>query len=513
MITIEEEEAEIRKIQRAITRKKAKWTAGKTSISRLSPDEFKRLCGLLIRPIPEEERVKPVIIRETPSKFDWRDKDGGDWTTRIKSQGACGSCWAFGSIAALEAQHNIQSGIPDTNRDLAEQYMLSCSAGSCSGWYISNTMNWLKIPLWKPDIAEAGAPDEACFPYQANDTIPCDNACHDHLNRLAYLRDWHYVSSDGEAIKNFILVAPVPAGMAVYDDFRTYSGGVYEHVWGNLLGYHLIAIVGWDNDNSCWICKNSWSTGWGESGWFRIKYNACEINNMITQYNRVGAGFGNIQCISEPPGAEIFLNGASLGKNTPHTIENIATYPFEIKYALNGYEDCVKHIDALANETIDCYCKLTPKAPDMAISADDIAIIPETPSEMDTISITATIRNIGVNDASSAKVSFYDGTPAEGALISEAIVTDINAGISKTVSADWVPEKKPGIHNIYVLISDTIPPEHNIDNNEAIKSIVIKVVYGLCVIPRVITKKPTPRTEQNVMFPRVGCILKRRIGL
>jgi hypothetical protein len=37
-------------------------------------------------------------------------------------------------------------------------------------------------------------------------------------------------------------------------------------------GYHCISVVGYDDAQQCWILKNSWGTGWGESGFMRMKY-------------------------------------------------------------------------------------------------------------------------------------------------------------------------------------------------------------------------------------------------
>jgi hypothetical protein len=33
-----------------------------------------------------------------------------------------------------------------------------------------------------------------------------------------------------------------------------------------------VSCVGYDDNQGCWICKNSWGTGWGESGFFQIAY-------------------------------------------------------------------------------------------------------------------------------------------------------------------------------------------------------------------------------------------------
>ena len=60
--------------------------------------------------------------------------------------------------------------------------------------------------------------------------------------------------------------------MAVYSDFYNYVGGVYTYTSGSLVGYHAIIIVGYDDLGQYFIVKNSWGTGWGEQGYFRIAY-------------------------------------------------------------------------------------------------------------------------------------------------------------------------------------------------------------------------------------------------
>jgi len=58
----------------------------------------------------------------------------------------------------------------------------------------------------------------------------------------------------------------------VWKDFMYYRGGVYHHRWGSRVGGHLVALMGYDDTEGCWIIKNSWGTSWGEDGWVRISY-------------------------------------------------------------------------------------------------------------------------------------------------------------------------------------------------------------------------------------------------
>ncbi len=216
-----------------------------------------------------------------PNAFDWRD-NSGDWTTSIKDQEACGSCWAHGSLATMESWIDILKTDPTVDKDLSEQYLLSCSdGGDCEGWFFDSTMDFL---------TDTGTVDEACFPYQADDTIPCSDACDDADCRMWQITDWDWVPLSTWEIQGHLLDAPIVTGMPVYEDFLDYAGGVYEHVWGDLEGYHMVSMVGYNDDERYWICKNSWGTDWGETadfkpftpgagdgGWFRIGYGECEI--------------------------------------------------------------------------------------------------------------------------------------------------------------------------------------------------------------------------------------------
>jgi hypothetical protein len=117
-----------------------------------------------------------------------------------------------------------------------------------------------------------GVPSEACFPYYPSDT-PCSDTCSNWQDEAIKITSYSQLPNDATQVKNAIVnYGPLVGGMAVYEDFFYYSGGIYEHTWGGLAGYHCIAIVGYDDNQGCWICKNSWGTGWGEDGWFRIAY-------------------------------------------------------------------------------------------------------------------------------------------------------------------------------------------------------------------------------------------------
>jgi hypothetical protein len=158
--------------------------------------------------------------------------------------------------------------------------MVSCGRewvngiNGCDGAYQSDTFDF---------IEKYGAIPESCFPYSSSGgyVTSCSNKCSNWQDLKIEINNWGSVSSSQSSIKNALVqYGPLSAGMEVYSNFGDYSSGVYTPS-GSLLGYHLVCIVGYNDNSGYWICKNSWGKGWGENGWFKIKYGVCGIEDEV----------------------------------------------------------------------------------------------------------------------------------------------------------------------------------------------------------------------------------------
>ena len=65
---------------------------------------------------------------------------------------------------------------------------------------------------------------------------------------------------------------PIACGMAVTQEFKNYTGGIFEDKSGALKITHDISIVGWgvENGTKYWLGRNSWGSYWGIDGFFKI---------------------------------------------------------------------------------------------------------------------------------------------------------------------------------------------------------------------------------------------------
>jgi C1A family cysteine protease len=248
------------------------------------------------------------INTDLPESYSWLNYDGYDWSTPVKNQGNCGSCWDFAAIGTLESIIKIRENRPDINPDLSEQYALSCLPASannygqgCLGGTPYNAFYWIMNSSEEGNY-QNGVISEDCFNYYADHNIPCDDKCNDWVERLIPINDCGelWVGFDNEearsTVKTFIYeYGPISAGMNVSSEFTDYFR--FRHnpndyfpdpdmPWGNRLN-HIIVIMGWKDDSSIpnggyWICKNSWGADWGYDGFFNIEYGGLFTGTYIS---------------------------------------------------------------------------------------------------------------------------------------------------------------------------------------------------------------------------------------
>ena len=60
------------------------------------------------------------------------------------------------------------------------------------------------------------------------------------------------------------------------DAFGDYWGGesVLNLQTDEAYGNHCVSIVGWDNDRSAWLIRNSWGDEWGQNGYGWMSYSS-----------------------------------------------------------------------------------------------------------------------------------------------------------------------------------------------------------------------------------------------
>jgi len=262
--------------------------------------------------LPTPEGQKSVLNRkhtarhagQLPQNFRAQDKwpQCQDAILRIHNQGHCGSCWAFGGVASLDARMCVATnGTWSGDTDILSRLQVtSCAAeqngqsDGCQGG----------LPHWgMVMMATDGIASGSCLPYyiqgegvdhfqHQDEAPPCVTRCQGGYSlpldqdvfssQGAQHYDW-ITQVHGDAAKILAMKTAIyeegPVSFAFYANraFMGYAGGVFSVCTGRDRANHAVYAYGWgtvagaDGDEVEFIeASNSWGPHWGDNGHFRI---------------------------------------------------------------------------------------------------------------------------------------------------------------------------------------------------------------------------------------------------
>ncbi|CAH2085226.1 unnamed protein product [Euphydryas editha] len=223
----------------------------------------------------------PVNIGRFPLYWDWREHNK---VTPVKSQQDCNACWAFSAIANIESQLMIYM---NKTESLSEQFLIDCDGRNigCGNANLLTTFSTIVDKL-------GGVLRYNDYkPYKGRVTDCAWNKITPLVPVIGYRR----VRNDEGTMAIFLYqYGPLSAGINSAS-MKIYNGGIDEpsdEICPPDQPDHAVLIVGFNiyiepitgKSVPYWIIKNSWSTNWGDKGYYYLVRgrNACGIANDVS---------------------------------------------------------------------------------------------------------------------------------------------------------------------------------------------------------------------------------------
>jgi len=206
-------------------------------------------------------KVKDLDETSLPDSLDWRSKGA---VNPVKNQAHCGSCWAFGSTACVEAEHFIKTG---KLLSLSEQQLVSCATSNhgCQGGWQYKAFDYLE------KHAQAL---ESEYPYTSGtgQSGSCDSS--KLAGATTKVTWWWAVRSNSvtqlkTAINKGVVTVTIEADQPV---FQQYKSGILDSDACGVNLDHAVAAVGYGTEGGkdYYIVRNSWGAAWGDQGYIKI---------------------------------------------------------------------------------------------------------------------------------------------------------------------------------------------------------------------------------------------------
>ena len=236
-----------------------------------------------------------------PVAYDSRNVDGKCYITPIRDQNPYGTCWAFASVACIEA-NLVKNGYADLSLDLSERHAVYFSnhtvpdelgnGGNDISYYEGDVYmaGGNAIQVSRCMAAWKGAVEESFCPYGEIPQVPDTSLAAVYDNDFCHLTGFYRIeASDRNAVKEAIMeYGAVSASYYADNQYMNFDTGAY-YCNGVTTTNHAVAIIGWDDSykkenfknvptsNGAWLVKNSWGTRHANQGYFWLSYEDTSI--------------------------------------------------------------------------------------------------------------------------------------------------------------------------------------------------------------------------------------------
>ena len=193
--------------------------------------------------------------------------------TSVKNQNPYGTCWAHATFGSMES-----CLLPSESRDFSENNLANLHGFDYTYDQGGNaTMSMAYLTRW------GGPINETDDPYPNPVGSPGGLTVRKHVQQVRLI-PVKASATDNDGIKQALMDY---GGLYVnyYHNDAYYNPTYKSYCYtGTSSGNHAVTIVGWDDNfdknkfnsvpagNGAYIVKNSWGTGWGESGYYYVSY-------------------------------------------------------------------------------------------------------------------------------------------------------------------------------------------------------------------------------------------------
>merc|ERR1712061_949805 len=280
---LKDSEAEVKKENKKYQNGKADWYEQINEFSDLPEDEFEKektgdvvtyARGLLtpkIKPVDEisERYIESLLARRASVPASYSGVSAGI-VSSVKSQGSCGSCVAFASMAAIETCLKKASG--GKLADFSEQQIIDCGYGKngARGCFGAHNSAYIKY-VTETKLALV---HESTYPYlNKSPKLTCPTGLKAYNTGAKVVKSYYTYKGDETKLKALVAEhGAVVTAVNAAAPFSNYKGEVFAGCTSKTQN-HAVTVVGYGTANGVdyWLIKNSWGTSWGEKGYIRLK--------------------------------------------------------------------------------------------------------------------------------------------------------------------------------------------------------------------------------------------------